>query len=384
MRRLRVLHAITRLVVGGAQENTVATAAGLLERGHDVVLCSGPTSGPEGSLVPRVRGLGIPFVDVPHLVREVSPRRDARALLHLYRLIRGGGFDVVHTHTSKAGVLGRTAARLARVPAVVHTPHGHIFEGYFGPLTTRAFMAIERAAATVTDVIVAISEGCRADHLRLGIGRPERWATIPSGIPRSSGNRDAARRALGADHRDLLVGSVGRLVGVKGQDLLIDAFARTASRYPNARLVLVGDGPTRADLESRAARAGLDGSVRFLGLRDDVADLLPGFDVYVQPSRNEGMGRALAHAMAAGLPVVASDAPGPASLVGRDGAGVLVSAGGVEELAEALEELVSCPARRQWLGDRARRRATEFWSEGDMVDAIEGLYGALIPDPRRV
>lgn len=381
MKPHRILHVITRLVVGGAQENTVATAAGLRARGHDVLLCSGPTDGTEGSLVGRARRLGIPLVVVPDLVREVSPARDAAALVRLHRLVREGAFDVVHTHTSKAGVLGRLAAGLARSPAIVHTPHGHVFDGYFGPWATRTFVAIERACARLTHAMVAISEECRADHLRLGIGRPERFVTIPSGIPAPPADRAAARRALGVRQGDLVVGCVGRLVPVKGQQVLLDAFARAAAGCPNGRLVLVGDGPARENLEARVARAGLDGSVRFLGLRDDVPALLAGFDLYVQPSLNEGMGRALAQAMAAGLPVVATDAPGPLSLVGRDGAGVIVRRGAVDDLAGAIAGLLADPAARERLGRAGRRRAETFWGEDDMVDAIERLYGEILSSP---
>lgn len=379
MTGLRVLHVITRLVVGGAQENTLATVAGLKARGHRVVLATGPSNGSEGSLIERARRLGIAPVLVPQLVREVSPARDAAAFARLYRLIRDGRFDIVHTHTSKAGVLGRLAARMAEVPIVVHTPHGHIFHGYFGPLTTKAFVAIERACARATDAMVAISERCRADHLERAIGVPERFVTIPSGIPaRPSGDRASARRVLGAPEGELVVGCIGRLAPVKGQDVLLAAFARVAHQRPAARLVLIGDGPSRRELEAQARRLGVADAVRFLGVREDAGSLLPGFDLYVQPSLNEGMGRALAQAMAAGLPVVATDAPGPAELLGEDAAGVLVPTGDEEALATALAALLDDRRRRVLLGERARRRAARFWTEDEMVDAIERLYLDLL------
>lgn len=376
MTGLRVLHVITRLVVGGAQENTLATVAGLQARGHEVVLATGPADGPEGSLLPRAYAMGLAPVIIPALVRQPSPARDAVALVRLYGLMRRHRFDVVHTHTSKAGVLGRVAAGLAKIPTVVHTPHGHVFDGYFGTRATRLVVAVERACARRTDALIAISDPCRADHLRLGVGTPEQFVTIPSGIPsQGRGDRVDARRLLDAGPGELVLGCIGRLVPVKGQHLLLDAFARIAPRHPRARLVLVGDGPCRADLEARARRLHLDGIVRFTGLRDDAAALLAGFDLYAQPSLNEGMGRALAMAMTAGLPVVATQAPGPAELLGSSSdAGLLVPTGDTDALAGALDRLLADERLRARLGDGGRRRAGGFTTDLDMVEAIEGLY----------
>jgi glycosyltransferase involved in cell wall biosynthesis len=384
--RLRVLHVITRLVVGGAQENTLATVAGLRARGHEVVLATGPAVGREGSLMDSARRRGISPVLIPELVRELSPARDAAALVDLYRLIRRGGFDIVHTHTSKAGVLGRIAARLARVPAVVHTPHGHVFDGYFGPLATAAFVAVERACAPLTDAMIAISEACRRDHLERGIGTSERFVTIPSGIPTTpTRDRASGRSLLGAAEGDLLVGCVGRLAPVKGQHVLLAAFERVARRHPRVRLLLVGDGPSRAELEHQSRRLGLDGNVAFLGLRPEAPHLFPAFDVYVQPSLNEGMCRALAQAMDVGVPVVASDAPGPVDLLGESGAGgILVPAGDATALADALDRLLAHDGLRARLGEAARERTASLVREDEMVAAIEQLYLALMAEARPV
>lgn len=386
MRRLSILHVITRMVVGGAQENTLATVAGLQARGHQVVLATGPSEGPEGSLMPRARESGVKTVIVPDLVRRPGPLCDLRALLDLRSIIRDGRFDVVHTHTSKAGALGRIAARMTRAPVVVHTPHGHVFDGYFGPLSTRVFTEIERVLARWTDAMVAISGTCREDHLRLDIGRGESFVVIPSGIPTASpAERANARRILEAGD-EVVVGCVGRLAPIKGQDLLLEAFARVVPRHPDARLVLVGDGPSRATLESRAERLGLNGSVAFLGLRADAPELLPGFDLYVQPSLNEGMGRALAQAMAVGLPPIVSDAPGPRELIGDSGAGVIFPVGDVGALTDALDALLHHPSARHALGEAARRRSSEFWTEKEMVDALERLYfefAAIDPEDER-
>jgi glycosyltransferase involved in cell wall biosynthesis len=253
-----------------------------------------------------------------------------------------------------------------------------VFDGYFGRVSTRLFVEVERILADRTDAMIAISDRCRADHLRLGVGSPERFVTIPSGIPAPPQDRDAARGAMGLDGGELAIGCVGRLAPVKGQAILLDAFARLARRRSDARLVLVGDGPCRDELHAMAARLNLDGTVRFLGLRDDASALLAGFDLYVQPSLNEGMGRALAQAMAVGVPVIATDAPGPAALIGTGGAGLLVPAGDPGALAAAIESQLHDEPRRLVAGESARKRAVEFWNEDDMVDAIEALYFRLL------
>ncbi len=370
--RPRVLHVITRLVVGGAQENTLLTVRGLQARGYHVELAAGPQTGPEGSLaVPE----GIPFHLVPTLVREVRPLADLRALWDLYRLMRRG-YDLVHTHTSKAGVLGRIAARLARVPVMVHTPHGHVYHGYGGRLRSYLFACAERMLARWTHALVALTDSERQEHLRERVGRPEQWRVIPSGIEveRYRVPSPLRRTDLGLPEEAFLVGCVARLVEVKGVDDAIEATARMVRLDQRVRLVLVGDGPLRARLEEQAARCGIGDRVHFLGVRRDVPHLLPLFDVLVLPSRNEGMGRVLLEAAAAGVPVVATRVGGAQDVVREGETGLLVPASDPPALAAAVACLAADAERRRQMACAARAWVGEKWSAESMVRDLEAAY----------
>jgi glycosyltransferase involved in cell wall biosynthesis len=368
----RVLHVITRLVVGGAQENTLLTVRGLQSLGYEVELAVGPETGPEGSLaVPE----GTVVHWIPSLVREIRPLADARALWALYRIMRRG-YDVVHTHTSKAGVLGRIAARWASVPLVVHTPHGHVYHGYGGRLRSRLFVWVERLLAGWTDALVALTESERQDHLREGVGRPERWHVIPSGVEIERYQRPSPlrRRDVGLPEDAFVVGCVARLVPVKGIEDAIEATARLTDLSPPVHLVLVGDGPQRPALERRVEERGLGGRVHFLGLRRDVPDLLPLFDLVVLPSRNEGMGRAIVEAQAAGVPVVATRVGGIPDLVAHGETGVLVPPADPAALATAIRSLAEDGGTWARMKAAARVRVARDLSAEAMVRALDALY----------
>lgn len=372
-RLLRVLHVITRLVVGGAQENTLLTVCGLRARGYEVELAAGPEAGPEGVLqVPE----GIVFHRIPTLVREIRPLADLRALWDLYWLM-ARGYDVVHTHTSKAGVLGRIAARLAGVPVVVHTPHGHVYHGYGGRVRSRLFVWVERLLARWTDVLVALTESERREHLAEKVGRAEQWCVIPSGveIERYRKPTPLRRSDLGLPEASFVVGCVARLVPVKGIEDAVTATAQLVDLTPPVHLVLVGDGPQRGALQKLAGQLGVRERVHFLGLRRDVPDLLPVFDILVLPSRNEGMGRVLVEAQAAGVPVVATRVGGVPDLVSEGQTGRLVPPGDPAALAAAIRSLAEDRAALTQMRDAARAHVAECLSAEAMVASLEAVYG---------
>ncbi len=380
-RRIRVLHVITRMVLGGAQENTLLTATRLDRARYDVTLASGPTAGPEGTLEPRIPST-LPFVRVPELVRDPHPAKDPVALLRLYRLMRRGRFDIVHTHTTKAGLLGRIAAAWARVPVIVHTPHGHAFHDYLGARGSAALCAVERVLARRTTRIICLTDAERDDHLRLRIGAPERFTVIHSGVDLDrfrpgQGAGEHARRKLGLAPGVPLIGCVARLVPVKGVQYLLEAMPAVRAAVPGATAVFVGDGPLRPALEARAAARGLQSGAVFLGLRDDVAELLAAFDVVVLPSLNEGMGRAAVEALAAGRPVVASRISGIQDVVADGETGLLVPPQDPAALAAALIRCLRDPALRARFGQRGPASVGRFGAQA-MLDGIDTLYQELL------
>jgi glycosyltransferase involved in cell wall biosynthesis len=375
---VRVAHIITRLDRGGSAENTLLTGAGLQARGYRVTILAGPATGPEASRA-GAEAAGVRFVRVPALRRPIRPWHDARALWSLWRHLRRERYDLVHTHSAKAGILGRMAARLARAPVVVHTPHGSVYRGYGGRLASGAFVRLERGAAGLADRLIGLTPGEVAEHVAHGVGSRDRWVTIPSGIDLDRFRRPPApaeaRRALGVPLEAPVVGTVGRLEPVKGQRVLLDAVARL--RGEECLVLVVGDGPERAAVEAQAARLGLGARARFLGWRPDVPLVLAAMDVFALPSENEGMGRALVEAMAAGLPAVASLIGGVPALVADGVTGLLVPPGDAGALARALERLLSDPPLRRRLG-QAAREAVAGHDARQMVEQIDALYRELL------
>ncbi|MFP4475054.1 MAG: glycosyltransferase family 4 protein [Desulfatibacillaceae bacterium] len=389
----KILHAITRMDRGGSAQNTLLTCIGLAHR-YDTVLVFGPTTESNMSRAQqdvvdaelRRAGLaGVRILTMGALYRRINPALDAAALWGLLRVIRRERPDIVHTHTSKAGLLGRAAARLCNVPAVVHTPHGHVFSGHFDSLSSRVFLGVEKALAPLCHHLVAISDGEREDMVRLGVCREQRISVIHSGVDLapylSGGDKGRARQLLGIPEESLVVGCVGWLMHVKGPDLLLDAASELCEAEPRARLVFVGDGPMRRRLEARALQHGIGDRIVFAGWREDVPDILPAFDVLALPSRNEGMGRVLVEAMASGLPVVATRVGGVPDLVVKGETGVLVPPENPQALAKALLHLLRDREAAAAMGQRGREHCRRFGLEA-MLDALDRLYRTLLEETR--
>jgi len=387
MIRHRIAHIITRLSQGGAQENTFHTVR-LADRSRfDVDLISGPVDGSEGSIEGAVAAAGISIIREPHLVRAPMPHRDWLALRGLTRKLIEGRYDLVHTHTSKAGFLGRLAAERAGIRHVVHTPHGNVFHGYFNGPVTRLYVWMERHAARRTSRIIELTEGGIKEHLAEGIGQREQFRVVFSGIDTAPYEAAIARRgetraALGIAEDQVLIGGVGRLEPVKGFNHFIEMARQLHEQDPSLKFMIVGDGVQSDSVKASARGVPID----FLGRRNDVPDLMAALDVLVVPSINEGMGRVILEAGAAGLPVVATRVGGIPDIVDDGETGLLVPPRAPDELARAVLALVHSPERRCLMGAAARAKVVPHYSLQHMVQRIEAIYEELLnesaPDPR--
>jgi glycosyltransferase involved in cell wall biosynthesis len=388
-KRIRVLHVITRLIVGGAQEATMLTAALLDPTRFDVDVISGPQTGPEGSLVEEVRARCIPLTIEPALVREINPAKDLLALVRLTRFIRRGRYTIVHTHSSKAGILGRWAARLAGLtgtpaPVIVHTVHGWGYHDHQHSLVRNTYIFLERLTQRLTDRLTVDSPRNAEKGLADGIATPEKYITIRCGVEldrfwQPSRPHEAVRTELGIPPDAAVVGTVTRLSPQKAPLDFVAAAAQMAARRPEVHFVVIGDGPLRAEVEAQITTEDLTARFHLTGLRRDVPDLLHSFDVFALTSLWEGLPRVLPQAMAAGLPIVATAVDGNAEAVEDGVNGFLTPPGDPQALASALLRLLDDPSLAAEMGAAGRERSTEF-SARKMVDDIAALYETLLAE----
>ena len=376
---------ITRLTLGGSSENTVASIVGLARAGYDGALAVSFRES-EAPVLDDARRCGVRLLDVPALGREVALLSDLAALRQLVRILRDERPAIIHTHTSKAGFIGRLAARIVRVPAVIHQPHGHILYGYYGPRRTAFYAALERRAATWSDRIITLTDRGIDEHLVRSIGRREQFVTVPSGVDvdrlrAAAPPRAEARRHLGLPPDAFVVAALGRFVAIKGFDLLVEALPAVVAGVGSARLLLIGDGPERAALEGRAAALGVAGRMHITGAVADVTGCLAAADVVAAPSRNEGMGRALVEAMALGIPVVGAAVGGIPAVIVDGECGRLVPPDDAPALARALVDLGRDAGLRGKLGGAARRRAEAF-STAVAEAKMRAVYDELVKEKR--
>jgi glycosyltransferase involved in cell wall biosynthesis len=381
-RSLAILHVITRLDRGGSADCTLMQAMGAARRGHRVTLASGPSAAPSPLLAAARAQAGLEIIEVESLVRRPSPLQDLKALGAIRKLVRGRRFDVVHTHTSKAGAIGRLAAFLGGRPPVVHQPHGHLFYGYHGPIGTALVILAERLLAPLANRQIALSWRGAEEHLCRGIGRPGDFTVVRSGIDlrpyrRARARRTECRRRWHFSPEDFVVGTLCRLEPVKGAEELLDAFLLVAASTPRLRLVVGGDGPLRGRLLKRAHDAGMAKCVVIQGSWVKPEDLLPALDLFVLASRNEGMGRALVEAMAVGLPVVGTAVGGVPEVLEEGGAGILIPPDDPEALAAAIARLAADERLAAHYARRARARAVAFGA-GRMNHLLLKLYRGVI------
>ena len=378
---MRVIHIITRLIVGGAQENTVATVLGLRRKCvAEVSLISGPTIGPEGSLeaeVSKVPGL---LEIIPELVRPVHPRQDFLALRRLEKILRQQKPDIVHTHSGKAGILGRLAARRAGVTIIIHTIHGPSFGNFQNAAANFIFRAAEKYAARTTTHFIAVADAMKEQYLNAGIGVPEQYTRIFSGFPLepflAADNDLGLRRQLGITSDDFVVGKIARLFKLKGHDDLFAIAPELVRQNPRIKFLLVGDGEWRGRFENLARTLGLEKQFVFTGLVPpaEVPKFVGLMDSMVHLSLREGLPRALPQALAAARPVVAYDCDGAREICLNGETGFLVTPGDLTGLSDRLLQLAGHAALRDKLGRSGQQFVRKNFAVEKMVDAIYNLY----------
>lgn len=395
---MKIVRIIARLNVGGPAIHVVLTTHGLERRGHDCTLVVGPVPKNEGSMEYYAAEWDVPFVRIPQLVRPLSPWKDLVALWKVYRVLRREKPDVVHTHTAKAGTVGRTAALLAGVPVIVHTFHGNIFDGYFSPAKTRSFLAIERFLARFTDRIIAVSKSQRDELItKYKIGPPEKFQIVRLGIDLEAlraVNRPSVVSAHASGNRALVIGWVGRFVEVKDPVFFVEVAHALKSSGAHAQFMMVGDGPLRAAVEKKIVELGLQQEFTLAGWQRNMAQVYEQIDLMTLTSHNEGTPVAMIESMATGRPFVALNVGGmPDLMAGKPQEredfdvfdnGIMVYPRDVVTFANAVNMLLQDAPLRARMGHTGTEFALERFSKERLVDDLESLYQKLAhPEPRR-
>lgn len=391
---IQIIRIITRLNIGGPSIQAVTLSTRLDAVGFRTLLVHGRLGQGEGDMSYLLRPVAPDVVYLPSLVRQVAPWRDLGALWHVYRLLRRVRPRIVHTHTAKAGTVGRLASLLYNLTRgrsararLVHTYHGHVLEGYFSRRSAAIFEGVERFLARWTDALVAISPQIRLELLEEHrIGRPDQFHLVPLGFDLApfatvdAQARQQARVALNLPAAATVVTSVGRLTSIKQPQLFLETARIVKDRYPDAVFLVAGDGELRPGLEALADKLGLTDSVRFLGWQRNLPIIYAATDVFLLTSRNEGTPVALIEAMAAGVPGVSTDVGGVRDVISGPELGVLVPSGGAAALAEAVCALLDRPELRRQMGERGRQSVLERYSLDRLADDIAALYRELLRD----
>jgi glycosyltransferase involved in cell wall biosynthesis len=378
---MRIVHIITRLIIGGAQENTLLSCEGQHDRGHEVTLITGPPLGREGSLMERARSYGYRVEVVEEMERSILPIKDLKTYNHLIRLLREIRPDVMHTHSSKAGILGRWAAHRAKVPVIVHTIHGLAFTASTSRAVNAVYRLLEKQTAPVTKRIVCVADAMTEQSLRAGIGTPGQYVTVYSGMETAPFinppvSRDETRRRYGITDDDIVVGTIARLFHLKGHDDLLALAPQLCARYPSLRFMLVGDGLLREPIEREIARLGLRDRFILTGLvpPTQIPELTAAMDILVHPSRREGLARAIVQGQLARCPAIAYDIDGNREGLIHEKTGYIIPPFERAALGGRISQLVDDVELRKEMGAAGRDFALARFDAGVMVDALDRVY----------
>lgn len=380
---MKVVHIITRLILGGAQENTLITCKELAARGHDVTLITGPALGPEGELFEATKDQKYKTIVVDSLRRQINPIHDIPAYYKIKKLLKEINPDVVHTHSAKAGILGRYAAyNLNPRPKIIHGIHGLSFYPYLRPAVNTFYKVIERAAAKKTDAFICVADAMTEKSLAAGIGRPEQFTTAYSAIeeeqflnPIPQERLNDFRKKYNIPQNAVVLVTIARLFHLKGHEFIIESAKKLADKFDNCIWLFVGDGILKQDLETKIAIYGLKEKFRFTGLlpTSQMPLVIQACDILVHCSLREGLARVLPQAMLCGKPAISFDIDGAKEVVNAD-TGRLVEPVNVKQLIDACAELIADEQLRKKLGANGREFVKEKFAPKTMVDIIEKVY----------
>jgi glycosyltransferase involved in cell wall biosynthesis len=390
---MRIIHIITRLILGGAQENTVITCKLLAQRGHDVTLITGPALGPEGDLYSQAQNQKFNLIIIDNLRRQINPFHDVPAYRQIKKLLVEIKPDIVHTHSAKAGILGRYAAHSfgrvtshgSRVPKIVHTIHGLAFHPYQNPLLNKFYIAVEKAAGARTDAFICVADAMTNQALAAGIGSPEKFTTAYSAIeendflkPISQQQRADFRRKYDIPEDAIVLVTIARLFHLKGHDYIIESAKRLATQFPNVVWLFVGDGILADKYKQQIKALGLNDRFRFTGLLppNQMPLVIQSSDVLVHCSLREGLARTLPQALLCGKPAISFDVDGAREVV-NESTGRLIEPKNIDRLTAACAELIQDKNLREKLGAQGRETVKAKFSPDTMVDTIEAVYNRL-------
>jgi glycosyltransferase involved in cell wall biosynthesis len=392
---MKIVHIITRLILGGAQENTLITCKLLAERGHDVTLITGPAIGPEGELFNQTRNQKYNVIIVPKMIRAICPFYDTISYYQIKGYLKQLQPDIVHTHSAKAGILGRFAAHsirnthdALRNTRIVHTIHGLAFHPYQNHLLNKFYIAVEKAAAKRTDFFFSVADAMTDQALAAGIGRPEQFTTVYSAIeedgflqPISEQLKRTFRQKYGIDEDAVVLVTIARLFMLKGHDYIIESAKTLSQRYQNAVWLFVGDGNLSQHYKEQVRRLGLSEKIKFTGLLPphQIPVAINSSDILVHCSLREGLARTLPQAMLCAKPAVSFNVDGAREVV-NENTGRLIQPKNVEQLTAACAELLENADLRDKLGGTGRESVKQKFAPDTMVDTIEAVYKKLLEE----
>ncbi len=383
MHPIPVLHIITRLIVGGAQENTLYTAMLLDSKTYAVEVLSGPQTGSEGSLIEEGRSKGVRITILPSLVRQVNPWVDLKALLQMVGYLRKNQYSIVHTHSSKAGILGRVAAKIAGIPVIIHTVHGWSFHDHMPWVTRLVYIMLERLCAHFTDALIVVTDRDEQKGLQAGIGKSRQYHKIRSAIPLQDfdplrTDRQLIRKELDIPTNSLVLGTVGRFSEQKNPIDWVNVAEKISEEIPDCRFLMVGDGPLLPQVKSILHEKNLDKRFILPGIQRNIPQMMAAMDVFLLTSLWEGLPRVIPQAMSMRLPVIATSVDGSTEIIADGLNGYLCPPGNVNCLVDRCLKLLEDSDLRQSISLKGRETAVENFDLNQMIAQIDDLYNSFL------